>query len=341
MKQKYQKFKNLLSLAIGTRTQNQFAKETGISPEHINRMMNLEKINRPSNLTLHKIASAAASGVSYNMLKEALDLDEPAEKDNYVDPIAEGFERNWNMYFYENASEILKTLIEKVQKETYPSLWNTLENMLNHVIYNTLVQFTPGIKLEHEILKDETCDKNGPNEYADRQALIRFKLASNTQIMYTDMAAFYTELPVLNSTSYIVLQKTSFTIIDIAEAWDIPEDLKNTKAYQKSPNEVIDLPYFICIKPLPLYAETYTEIKNTEAFDNIGESDMIYNITYTKTIEGCGFYLEHIPKNLSALLQKHRNLLLEKAPEMPLDKTKKFIRIFRQALDENQKQKLP
>lgn len=54
----YKEFRKLLRNGIGSRSQKQFAEETGISKEHINRMLNNKEIDRPTVGTLDKIAAA-------------------------------------------------------------------------------------------------------------------------------------------------------------------------------------------------------------------------------------------------------------------------------------------
>lgn len=51
----YKEFREMLRRGIGSRGQKEFAKSIGISPEHLNRMLNNEEIPRPSRQTLAKI----------------------------------------------------------------------------------------------------------------------------------------------------------------------------------------------------------------------------------------------------------------------------------------------
>ena len=55
-------FRSLLWHAIGSRTQAQFANEAGISAEHLNRMLNASKINRPTKKTLRRPGSCLGAG---------------------------------------------------------------------------------------------------------------------------------------------------------------------------------------------------------------------------------------------------------------------------------------
>lgn len=52
-------FKKILRTAIGKDSQKEFAKKSGLSAEHINRMLNNENMNRPSIKTLKKIIEGA------------------------------------------------------------------------------------------------------------------------------------------------------------------------------------------------------------------------------------------------------------------------------------------
>lgn len=56
-------------------TQADFAKEAGIAPATLNRMINQTEINRPNRTTLRKIANASHSHVSYNEMLSACGYD--------------------------------------------------------------------------------------------------------------------------------------------------------------------------------------------------------------------------------------------------------------------------
>ncbi len=85
-KSKYEKLRWLIREAIGSRrTQLGFAVETGISPEHLSRMLNNPEISKPHDKTLQKIAEYADNGVTYKMLKNA------CKKESEV-----RFEKDWS-----------------------------------------------------------------------------------------------------------------------------------------------------------------------------------------------------------------------------------------------------
>lgn len=79
-KKEYPLFRNLLITAIGDRSQAEFAKRSGISPEHISRMLNNSYINRPSLSTLRKIAGNANGGITLDELKSACGYEESTSK---------------------------------------------------------------------------------------------------------------------------------------------------------------------------------------------------------------------------------------------------------------------
>ena len=79
-KAKFDSFRGLLRGAICDVTQAEFAAESGISAEHLNRMLNSREINRPSATTLHKIAAVARNGITFQDLKNSLDREDPDYK---------------------------------------------------------------------------------------------------------------------------------------------------------------------------------------------------------------------------------------------------------------------
>jgi transcriptional regulator with XRE-family HTH domain len=125
-KQAYEEFKKLLRAAIGPdRTQAEFAQETGISPEHLSRMLNSREISRPSRNTLAKIAGHAfrASVTLSDLLsacgyKEAVEAPTPDTADDIqirvkkvLDTMADGLrEMSGKMVPYDNVYDFLKMI---------------------------------------------------------------------------------------------------------------------------------------------------------------------------------------------------------------------------------------
>lgn len=70
-KKEYQKFRELLRLAIGTMSQKEFAEKSDISPEHLNRMLNSKLISQPSSRTVEKILAASVSDLDPVLMFES------------------------------------------------------------------------------------------------------------------------------------------------------------------------------------------------------------------------------------------------------------------------------
>ena len=82
-KEEFAEFRMLLRKGMGTRTQAEFARDAGISPQVLNRMMNLPVISRPRAKTLQMLA-AQTEGVSLKELMESVGYDingEPEEEE--------------------------------------------------------------------------------------------------------------------------------------------------------------------------------------------------------------------------------------------------------------------
>ena len=75
-----EKFTELIKMAIGDeRTQKQFAAESGISAEHLSRIIRNPEKHTPTESTLEKIADHSEGRVSVADLKSALDMEISAE----------------------------------------------------------------------------------------------------------------------------------------------------------------------------------------------------------------------------------------------------------------------
>ncbi len=70
----YKKLRELIVAAIGDdRTQADFARETGITTEHLNRLLKNSMISRPHDNTLMKIAEHSENGITLKMLRDSCD----------------------------------------------------------------------------------------------------------------------------------------------------------------------------------------------------------------------------------------------------------------------------
>lgn len=112
-KGEYKRFRVLLRQGIGTRSQKAFAAETGISYEHLNRMLNNREINRPTRKTLESLAGKMETVALDDLLKacgyEAIDIHNKAEE------VEEG----------------LKNAMDELVKKDGIQIWSSLKEVLD------------------------------------------------------------------------------------------------------------------------------------------------------------------------------------------------------------------
>jgi hypothetical protein len=68
------KFASMLQKAQGTRTFNEYATDSGISPAHISRLTRQLIDNAPTTETLHNLSLCTSNGVTYEDLVQSLAL---------------------------------------------------------------------------------------------------------------------------------------------------------------------------------------------------------------------------------------------------------------------------
>ena len=91
-------FQKLLDKAIGDRKKADFAKEVGLTPAHLSRLLNQPEISVPSNATLRKIANASQGRVSYELLQRACESSEEPEKKVFESRLGEVQKKSIDSY---------------------------------------------------------------------------------------------------------------------------------------------------------------------------------------------------------------------------------------------------
>ena len=108
--QTYDTFRKLLRRGIGTRTQTQFAKETGISRGQINRMLNEKEIQRPSEKTIMILAQHIHSISAEELLKscgyEVQKIEDAAY--NVKEALIKAFETSKGAIYKNSLTDVLK-----------------------------------------------------------------------------------------------------------------------------------------------------------------------------------------------------------------------------------------
>ena len=107
----YEEFRKILRNGIGTRSQKEFAEQTGISREHLNRMLNNKNIPQPSKETLGKLTPHLPN-TSYNELLTACGYDTVSIEDRVKEveqDLINGFHQLSDQ-FWDSPLELFKTL---------------------------------------------------------------------------------------------------------------------------------------------------------------------------------------------------------------------------------------
>lgn len=163
----YEDFRRLLHKGLSGMKQAELAERSGISPEHLNRMLNQPEISRPKLKTLEKLSKAVRGGVTlsdlmkscgyYSFDSEMPKQEEPAEsRQEVLDRRAKAAHKA----FFEGLSEFLKRPSGNRKDPSYASVHDFLE--IVYRIYGT-EDFSFQILFEHD-----GCSLRN----ADRAALI-------------------------------------------------------------------------------------------------------------------------------------------------------------------------
>jgi len=72
-------FQALVREAIGNRTQSEFARESGLTPQYLNRLLNSDDIGRPTKSTLMKLSGHSYSGIPLSRFLEVCEYDDAGE----------------------------------------------------------------------------------------------------------------------------------------------------------------------------------------------------------------------------------------------------------------------
>lgn len=124
-------FQELIRKAIGpNRTQSEFAKEAGLTPQYLNRLLNSDTVGKPTKTTLTKIAGHSFSGIPLATFMKACG--------------------------YENTEDALKDELRKlpikdrIQRCVDAMIDGFYKLSENHPIYNSLYDFTDAVLMLYD-----------------------------------------------------------------------------------------------------------------------------------------------------------------------------------------------
>lgn len=315
--QNFETFRGLLRSAICTRTQAQFANESGISAVHLNRMLNADTINRPSKSTLHKIAAVAKNGITYQILKDALDKDDsssisPEDKAEQVAKAVADFAPE----FPDAAREMMRTLSEVVQEQPYPIIVNSLSDHMDALVAaaankDSTSPVTPILSYDLGIPRPYPCKTHA---CASHYVRIDLSMADAYYTATSDMLLYFSEIPSRDGTKYVI-QDASCAVSNIVELFGMPpaalEAHKDEDDDGEALEEALKDPFYIDIQEV----EQFEEAPNVNPNDSPERRllNALFGGKETRlpvVTDGIGFVLKETPPNLASFFLSHREALL-------------------------------
>jgi transcriptional regulator with XRE-family HTH domain len=315
-KYKFPQFQDLLWTAIGpNRTQAEFATETGITKEHLNRMLNQSEIHRPSITTLTKIAGHAYGGITLNELKVSCgyDVEESDEKKSAENPVDRA---------YKSARTLVNGFQEMASKNTiYEDLYGFID-IVNMLYAEESFSYKIG----------DECECNSDQKAAaENCAIVTVTWNAVGYTGWTDILVYY-----------CVTQKGSVIVTDVsAEEKDLMQHfsnmfspLPNDKFYDWHLHHVEGLNFVLKTKKenskaadLATNKKFLARVRDIMKDKNISEKEAIVvalfgdpdRPTRISTVEGVGFCIDDVPEYVIInFLHNHKDTFCktEKESEM-------------------------
>ena len=339
--QNFQTFRGLLRGAICTRTQAQFANESGISAPHLSRMLNDTTIHRPNNKTLHKIAAAAKNGITYEDLKKALDDEDPdfrpdsgsaEDREERSRRAAEDFMPE----FKERAAITMKALCDVIKKQACPLVVDDVPAYLGHLIDEAVQQDGACLPLAYEIDGDWPYI-TGAHSFASRWMSVELTMADACETAVSEMVIFYTEIAGVSGHCHTAIQQISTAVADISDVRGTPPSAMN--AHREGPNALTDEcevfeaamndPFYLRFGETERLREKFVDTEATSKKELLLSAILGRKTEYSETTFGVGFWLDGLPPKFLEYVQAHRDAVLR-----PCLEDDEEYRALSQALDQ-------
>lgn len=311
----YPTFRNLLWHAIGLRTQAQFANEAGISAEHLNRMLNASKINRPTRRTLSLIAAAAKNGVSYGDLEAALEQDAAPAQEEYITEVepAPDF-RQAAVGAVKSLSDIL---IER-RKDGYPCIVDSLDAAASAILEDVKKAYPYAPQISFEIGKARPYI-GVTHQEVPLWSTVWLSMADYNTSASTKMIIYHSE-----AAGKPILHDMSISVADVSDLYGLPFKPQSNKDDEDEDDDVVVGPPLGNREDSCWDAAYYVGFEENLHFQEYKYSDpgvsmdqRILNAIFNGDticplwVEGTGFYLDEIPSGFAAFVFKHRKALAE------------------------------
>lgn len=337
----YEQFRGLLRGAICDRTQAQFAKESGISPEHLSRMLNAAKIHRPSQATLGKIAAAAKNGVTLQDLLDALDASDGNH--NHPSPMRTArAAQDFAMDFEEAAVQAMDRVAGILKNEHWPAVIDAPEDCADNIV----AKANEDIKSDGaQIAYDCGVCRTYIGTYmknVEKYMPVYLSMAGNQDVAESIFIIYYNEMPCADGKTRAVIQGADSSVEAIEDLYGLPNSALErasrilageepwpawmpcarneievsrevdgeTVSEEAEPDDEVacmavasDMPYDIRFSPLKKFTEKYRGKGKTPEERVLG---MIFGerCKWPETVPGFGFWIDekNPPEKLTAFL---------------------------------------
>lgn len=337
MAQNYPVFRGLLRGAICTRTQAQFANDSGISAEHLSRMLNADTIHRPTKATLHKIAAAAKNGVTFQDLMDALDKDDGTVAHPSELRIARA-QQDFKPDFKEEARTAMQALCDVISFQNYPVIVPSIADHVSFLINEVHEKhyLKPQTPIAYEI--DEPRPNFGLScPYAASYVTVFLSMADRLETAASEMMINFTELPCEGDKVQYVIQKVSCAVKDISDQHGIntamiafvakhEETGSDTESEPEDLEAALELPYYLDFAPVERFKETYYPSGESPK-DRIVNKIFGAPTRWSETVDGFGLPIWNTPANLHIFLSQHIKPVLDAYDEPDDDVREVFERI--------------
>ena len=283
-KETFTAFRALLRDAISDRTQAQFAIESNLSPEHLNRMLNANTIYRPNKQTLLKIASVARNGVTYQDMVRALNAEDGGEMlPRISSPTAElPFEERADLFFH-TFCVFLKTSMP------FPVIRPDVAGFLNEAV-----------SLFHTVHREMLPLSYQVGETGEYHGKTRWELIPCSYTRVTLSTANWKYAATSELILYHVPVGDQVAIRYASMATDDVFDVCGRNSDKRANSQ----PYHVQITAVPKFRENY------EAADPL-DAALGQCFEHPVTIEGFGFWLPNVPAGFADFVRNHLGVVLD------------------------------
>ena len=316
MAQEFRKFRKLLDKAIGYKTQAQFAKEAGISAEHLNRMLNSPEINRPNKSTIKKLAAVAENAVTYKDFIDALNEEDPDfTKVDYKVLKNQEAAQDFAPNFKEKVRSSYQVLNE-VLKQQKPVIVQNLDTYMADVL-NVYQQQCKDNNIEPLEISYYICEAHYKyfghkfethSETAIEHRSVILSSAEGREAVESELLLYTMQVPFISDKFSYLVVGTSMAVEDLFEVYGLYGKMCGELQYDSEEN--LDLEKVLG-QPFYLHFIEQEEPITRKAKERLLQA--IFNDPDIKPtcITGTGFYINNIADDVFyQFIQKHKDTVL-------------------------------